>query len=390
MSRRDQLSSELKVLRARTLMAQTKLNVVATTLDVGIILIRPDGALEYINHKAKELLVGDHPADFEARFAELRAHLPQEPIGDLCQPGGVSGIRHIELTGATGVTRRLQIECYALGTDIKGCLLIIKDRDLIDALDEDLRAATRARSLSRLYAAVAHDLKAPLNAMSLHLEMLKRSLNRSGANTVPQQMQRIETLNKELMRLNRLLHSVLDQGAPAAKHRDVIDLKRLIEELETLLMPQARHQCVELDIELPPQPVLVFGHAEQLKQALLNVILNALECLPKGGHVDISLRTDASRALIAIRDNGPGIPDALQPHIFDMHFTTKDTGTGIGLYVARAVVVSHRGEIRVESKLGAGACFHVSLPIDATKRCTDSIAASTSKASQAYDAGVIK
>ncbi|MGH8502041.1 MAG: sensor histidine kinase [Gammaproteobacteria bacterium] len=357
------LGDQIKAARGQAAQAQNKLNAVANLFDVGVILMAPDGSPDYINQTARQLLVGDRPEEFEARFAEVRTEL-NEAIDKLCRDGAVAGLTHIELAGATGVTKRLRVELHALDSaDNRGCLLLIKDRDLIDALDEDLRAATRARSLSRLYAAAAHDLKAPLNAMNLNLEMLKRSLDTDDADARERRKHYIEVLNQESLRLNRLLSSVLEQGAPAAEGRDVIDLRRLIGELATLLAPQARHQRLAFEIDLPASTVPVFGNAGQLKQALLNVILNALECVPEGGRVEVALSTEASAALIAIKDDGPGIPDALQASIFDMHFTTKDTGTGIGLYVARAVVEGHGGEIRVESKLGAGSCFNLSLPL---------------------------
>ncbi len=96
---------------------------------------------------------------------------------------------------------------------------------------------------------------------------------------------------------------------------------------------------------------------------MLNIILNALECVTENGRVGVSLRTEASSALIEIEDDGAGVPALLQPSIFDMHFTTKETGTGIGLYVARAVIERHGGEIQLQSRSGAGTRFILSLPL---------------------------
>ncbi|MBA2491918.1 MAG: HAMP domain-containing histidine kinase [Gammaproteobacteria bacterium] len=282
-------------------------------------------------------------------------------------PGQRGGERltNIELTvGKAGVTKRLRVELQALGSaDNRGCLLIVEDQDLIDALDEDLRAATQARGLSRLYAAAAHDLKAPLNAMNLNMEMLKRSLDADDANARPRREHYLKVIIQESARLNRLLNSLLEQSAPAAEGRTTVDLVRLIDELATLLTPQARHQQVTFDVSLPIDAVRIFGNAGQLKQALLNIILNALECVTENGRVGVSLRTEASSALIEIEDDGAGVPALLQPSIFDMHFTTKETGTGIGLYVARAVIERHGGEIQLQSRSGAGTRFILSLPL---------------------------
>ncbi len=362
--------NQLKAARGQASLAETRPNAVANIFEVGVILIGPQGAPEYMNESAKRIFIGDRPEDFDTRFAKLRAEL-DGAIGQLCRPRGVAGTTHVEMTDATGVSRRLRVELHALDLgDTQGCLLIIKDCDLLDAMDENLRAATRARSLSRLYAAAAHDLKAPLNAMSLQLELLRRGLDTTEADVSRRLRHHVHVLTQEMQHLNRLLSSLLEQGAPTAEGRAVVNLTSLINELLTLLTPQARSQRVTLDVEPAEHAICVFGNPAQLKQALLNVTLNALECVPDGGHVDIHLSTDSATASVVISDDGPGIPVALLNSIFDMHFTTKKTGAGIGLYVARAVAESHGGEIRVDSQLGAGSTFTISLPLHRANRRT--------------------
>jgi signal transduction histidine kinase len=362
--------NHLKAARGQASLAETRPNAVANIFEIGVILIGPQGAPKYMNESAKRIFIGDRPEDFDTRFAKLRAEL-DGAIGQLCRPRGVAGTTHIEMTDATGVSRRLRVELHALDLgDTQGCLLIIKDCDLLDAMDENLRAATRARSLSRLYAAAAHDLKAPLNAMSLQLELLRRGLDTTEADVSRRLRHHVHVLTQEMQHLNRLLSSLLEQGAPTAEGRAVVNLTSLINELLTLLTPQARSQRVTLDVEPAEHAICVFGNPAQLKQALLNVTLNALECVPDGGHVDIHLSTDSATASVVISDDGPGIPVALLDSIFDMHFTTKKTGAGIGLYVARAVAESHGGEIRVDSQLGAGSTFTISLPLHRANRRT--------------------
>ncbi len=362
------LDNQLDTAHGQARLTETRLNAVANIFEVGVILIGPQGAPEYMNGSARHIFIGNQPEDFDTRFKALRVEL-DGAINQLCRSSGVTHTTHIEVTDAAGVHRRLRVELHTLSVgDAKRCLVIIKDRDLLDAMEEDLRAATRARSLSRLYAAAAHDLKAPLNAMSLQLELLRRGLDKTEADVSRRLRHHVHVLTQEMQHLNRLLSSLLKQGAPTAGGRAVVDLNSLIDELITLLTPQARSQRVTLDVETTNHAIYVFGNPAQLKQALLNVTLNALECVPNGGHVDILLSTDLATASIVIRDDGPGIPAALLNSIFDMHFTTKETGTGIGLYVARAVAESHGGEIRVDSQLGAGSTFIISLPLHRANR----------------------
>jgi signal transduction histidine kinase len=124
--------------------------------------------------------------------------------------------------------------------------------------------------------------------------------------------------------------------------------------------------------ELPDGPVTVEGHRDHLKQAVLNVAINGLEVLPESGTLSIVLQSgDDGRAALAVRDTGPGIPLELQARIFDMHFTTKETGTGIGLYVARSIVESEGGTLVVAATGPEGTTFSILLPVAADSDRTE-------------------
>ena len=134
-----------------------------------------------------------------------------------------------------------------------------------------------------------------------------------------------------------------------------------------LVSPQAKQQRVAVETSLPEGPVPFTGHRDRLKQALLNIAMNALEAMPSGGHLAINLENSDGQIRIALRDSGPGISPELQSQIYKMHFTTKSGGTGIGLYVARSVVESHGGDIQVETAAGGGTCFQICLPVTAPR-----------------------
>jgi signal transduction histidine kinase len=138
-----------------------------------------------------------------------------------------------------------------------------------------------------------------------------------------------------------------------------------MDDLNTLLAPQAKQQRVTLEVQLPEREIQVIGQRDRLKQALLNIATNALEAMPEGGKLAMALDTVNGHARIAIRDNGPGIAPESLAKIYGMYFTTKTGGTGIGLYVARSVVESHGGNIEVDTQPGMGTCFTVSLPLSA-------------------------
>jgi signal transduction histidine kinase len=135
-----------------------------------------------------------------------------------------------------------------------------------------------------------------------------------------------------------------------------------MQEIERLLLPQARLQNVALDALLPGVAVRIAGQRDRLKQAILNVALNALDAMSEGGALEMVLEALPAEAEVRISDTGPGIPEEARHRVFDMHYTTKTTGTGIGLYLARSIVEAHGGEITVENRPGRGSEFRLRLP----------------------------
>ncbi len=214
---------------------------------------------------------------------------------------------------------------------------------------------------------LAHELKAPLGAMALNVELLNEALG-SETDAEPdlraRQKRYAEVLRDELARLNRSLIAVLNQTTSLSETPERFDLRQMIWDLEALLAPQAKQQHVELEVRLPEQEVPLAAHRDRLKQALLNIATNALEAMPDGGRMGMSVETDDGRATISIRDSGPGIAPELLEKLYNMHFTTKAGGTGVGLYVARSVVEALGGTIEVETQRGSGSCFQVKLPLN--------------------------
>jgi signal transduction histidine kinase len=176
----------------------------------------------------------------------------------------------------------------------------------------------------------------------------------------------VGVLREELARLNRLLNTVLNSGAPLSKDTRNFDLVVLVQEIETLLKPQAKRQKIDMQVKLPQQFLPVNGKRDNIKQALLNVAINALEAMPEGGVLVLSVGQRDECIDIVITDTGTGVPEDLLDEIYQVYFTTKKSGTGMGLYVARLVLEAHGGEIHVENRQEgngqSGACFVLSLP----------------------------
>jgi signal transduction histidine kinase len=353
------VGEELHLERERGAQARQRLNTLSLLMDVGVLLVDASRHLDFVNPRACELLGCADRAEVERRWPEIR-QLLEPALGPVEQRAARFDL---DVPGAHG-PRALRCLVYPLAEEENQVFLfLLRDRVMLDALETDLLLASQLRALTRVYGAITHDLKAPLHAMVLNLDLLQSALRRGeGAREAAESEQYLGVLREELERLDRSLLALLAETTPAGHRREEFDVRAMVEEIERLLLPQARLQHVALEARLPGTAVRIAGQRDRLKQAILNVAINALEAMSDGGALELRLETLPDQAEVLITDSGPGIPEAVRPRIFDMHFTTKTSGTGIGLYVARSIVEAHGGEISVGSAPGRGSEFRLRLP----------------------------
>jgi len=336
-------------------------------MNIGIILLDADRNLSFANEAACELLGCSDLDGLARRWERLRPRI-EKTLDKVETAGEVKEELQLKKGEAR---RRLELEIEPLPEEeAGGFLIIVKNKGLVHALEANLRYATKMRGLARLFVAAAHDLKAPMNAISIHMELLKRAMqvdfdeDGEGAET---RARLFGTLESELKRLDRTLTDVLSLTVlPKDSHRR-LELCKLVEEAVALLAPVAREQAVSLDYRPGARPIPIRGHRDRFKQALLNICLNALEAMPEGGRLDIKVRSRGSRVELRVCDTGPGIPPDRLERIWDLHFTTKEDGTGIGLHVSRTIIEALGGTVRAESETGRGTCFVVTLPVAESK-----------------------
>jgi signal transduction histidine kinase len=350
--------------RRETTRLQESFNALAQAMDMGVLLVRGGREPDFANPRALELFGAPSLQALKERWPVVRPLL--EPLlGPLLGGAGpASPPARIDLPGE-GVST-LRVEIFRLGgQDCDEFLVLLNDPEILAALETDVRLASQLQGVARVYRTVAHELRAPLSAMMIHLDLLRETLARPGAvsETRESQERYVRVLRDELDRLNRSLTEALTQTLPATDQRDTFDLRDALRELGTLLAPQARRQGVDLETRMPESPVVLVGYKDRLKQSFLNIAVNALEALPSGGKVSLDMSVQGSSVRVRIRDNGQGIPSDVLAQIYERDFTTKGTGSGIGLYVARALVEMHAGEIHVDSRVGEGTEVEVRLPL---------------------------
>lgn len=249
-----------------------------------------------------------------------------------------------------------------------GALLTLRDAHSAKQLEQEIEVSRRLAAIGRLTSGVGHEVKNPINAMVVHLELLRGKLAQHSDNGA---QKHVDILAQEMQRLDRVVQTLADFSRPVELRLEDHDLRSLVRKVGALTTDALAQQKVMLIEELPALPVTVHVDAELLQQALLNIVLNGAQAMPGGGTLRIVLDRENSTARLRIMDEGVGIPGELLPKVFDLYFTTKPKGSGIGLAMTYRMLQLHGGSIDVASNTNQsapdhGTTFTVLLPVSHT------------------------
>jgi PAS domain S-box-containing protein len=239
-----------------------------------------------------------------------------------------------------------------------GALVTLHDIETLERIGNQLQVSERLAALGRVTAGVAHEVKNPLNSMRLWLEVLKANMP-----VDPEPQQAVKMLDNEIDRLDRAVKTFLNFTKPVEINLEETDVRSLIEEVLDAARPSIAKAGLELALDLPESFPPVLLDRQLIHQCLLNLLLNACSFTPPGGRVTIGLERKGEFAAISISDTGKGISPEDRGKIFQLFFTTRPGGTGIGLANTFRFVQLHNGRIEFESELGHGTTFRVELPV---------------------------
>jgi len=229
-------------------------------------------------------------------------------------------------------------------------------------LEELLQRAERSAVVGRLASGIAHEIRNPLNFINLSIDHLRASFAPKDEAPRTQYIHMLTTIKDELARLNRLVSDFLGYGRPAKLKIRELDARTLIEEIRDLVHTQAEQQGVRVNIEQNGHgDSKLQGDAELIKTCFSNLMINAIQAMPSGGALNISLRPDNGFLEIKFADTGVGIMPEDMAQIFEPYYSTKETGIGLGLPLTKKIIEEHGGKINVESGLGRGTTFTVTL-----------------------------
>jgi len=262
--------------------------------------------------------------------------------------------------------RSIILSCGVLALVDRGSIVgnMIYIEDVTEYREEDsrLKRAESLASLSTLAAGVAHEIKNPLASMGIHLQLLRRQLNKEGE--IPLHLREpLGVLEEEIERLTNIVSDYLLAVRPQDVRPMKASLNELIRELVQLLryeMEEAKVRVLPvLSESIPPMPL----DEGAMKRALLNLIKNAIIAMPNGGELGLKTRKEQDNVIITVSDTGEGIPEELHGKVFEPFFTTRDTGSGLGLTVVHKIIKEHGGDLHMDSHPGRGSTFRITLPI---------------------------
>jgi PAS domain S-box-containing protein len=260
--------------------------------------------------------------------------------------------------------RRVSVSVQEIQEDGErmGALVTLRDLDSLESINTQLQVSERLAALGRITAGVAHEVKNPLNSMRLWLENLKESLppEKDGAS-----QQAVHVLDKEIDRLDMVVKRFLDFTRPMDVRLEATQLSELLKEVLELARPQLQKSNIQMAQLLPIDVPPVYVDRALLKQAVLNLVLNAADAMPNGGQLRLVLSRRSEMAEITVGDTGRGIPLENRQKIFQLFFTTRPGGSGIGLASTFRIVQLHNGSINFTSEVGRGTTFRIELPLAA-------------------------
>lgn len=405
----EAVSAQLSAVRAKGGSASTDFESVMENLEDAVALFSPSGEVIFRNTAMASLVpaVGDGnssniaalPAQHPVRHLVEQAlagrksagpvsassvELQRGPEGSGAGGPGIQGAGLLRASGepeeregepAKGDTERM-LMCHAIQDSsgrFLGAMLVARNVGYLTQVHSTLNYSRKLAALGRLMAGVAHEVKNPLNAMTIHLELLKQKLARRPAavaapasgGSAPGEAsvdlsKHVTVISDEIRRLDQVVGGFLKFARPEELKLQPVKLDTLISDVVTTAKPEAEQHRVNVKVDCPPSLPPVNGDPAMLRQALLNLVLNACQAMPDGGTLRIACRATARRRIeIDVEDTGVGIPPEHLGRIFDLYFTTRQRGSGIGLSMVYRIVQLHDGEIDVESTPGSGTRFRL-------------------------------
>jgi len=263
-----------------------------------------------------------------------------------------------EFETTSGKRVQLSLDFVQEQTSQIGALLIMRDAESVRRIGDEIEMSRRLSASGRLTRGVAHEVKNPINAIVLHLQLLQNKL----AQQEPDTRRHVDIIDSEIRRLDRVIQTLVDFTRPRDLHLEEMDLRRLLDDVALLAGPDAEQHGVTIERHMDESPLPVKVDSDLMKQAFLNVVINGVQAMPNGGMLTISAHRDNDVIIVEVQDQGAGIPKELHDKVFELYFTTKAEGSGIGLAQTYQILQWHYGSVDFQSAETTGTIFRFQIP----------------------------
>lgn len=366
----SRLGEQMRSQEAGYTALQANLNQMLDALRDGVLLFNADGravmvsdAVAYFLNRPQEDLIGE-------RVEEIFA--PGKALGTAVLSAFAEGesVSAESVTLEDGRQVQLSIDRFddGLGGGSLGTLVTLRDLESAVQLGQELEISRRLAAIGRLTAGVGHEVKNPINAMVVHLELLRGKLATAGPEAFGGAQRHVDILAGEMQRLDRVVQALADFSRPMEMKLRDHDMRQVVHTVMELTAAEMHENGIRVELNAPAEPVMVRIDSELVRQALLNLFLNGMQAMVQGGRLRIRLYRDHLFAVVEVMDEGTGIPAEILPRIFELYFTTKTKGSGIGLAMTYRILQMHGGALDVRSNVDPqaqdrGTTFTVRLPI---------------------------
>ena len=365
-----ELASKLNVLgeqiqenRTQLLGEKGRLEQMVRVLQDAVIFLNRDGQLVFANPAAEGLLGHPLHETVGRRLKDLLA--PEHPLAaaldSLLAPGAHGASQHLRFDDAEGKTREVRVSVYPIWEDegSTGTVVAIQDLEPVKAVRSLLDYSVRLAELGRLTAGVAHEVKNPLNAMAIHLELLRGYLPHDS----DEARESLEVIGKEIRRLDRVVQGFLKFVRPQELKLQPVEVADLFRDVVGLVEVEAAQAGARLETVVAPETATLTADPELLRPALVNLVQNAIQAMPQGGTVTLRAGPGPAEQIeLCVEDQGTGIPEEDLDKVFRLYYTTKPEGNGIGLSLVYRAVQMHGGGVRLRSAVGKGTTVTITLP----------------------------
>jgi signal transduction histidine kinase len=364
----EQIGKQIAGDRSELREARGRLQQILTSLQERLLLVSTDGRVMLASPGVERLLGVEEHAEGRPLEEVVGA---QHPLVQLTQRAlntrETSARVMLQTSNGKPATSPLVASVQPISDrgETVGALVLLHDRETVAKLESQLDYSQRLVDFARITSGIAHEVKNPLNAIVIHLELLRSKLGRYSPATEEVRPQ-LDILTSELQRLERVVQTFLDFTRPPRIQMRPLDVNQILEETLALAAPEAETRGASIHRAFAPDLPRIAGDADMLKQAFFNIIINGFQAMESDGELHVLTAQSGPRhVLVSITDHGHGIEPEAKERIFHLYYTTKPGGHGIGLAQAFRAVQLHNGHITFESETGAGTTFHLRFPITA-------------------------